>query len=93
VLMIVVAVTAGIGAVGFQHVDRVAMMRQHPADGGPRQAPRSRAPLPGDAGRSAAPGGGGGACPPDDTREIHLHLHGVSAGDVAAILERREDRQ
>ena len=94
VLMIVVAVTAGIGAVGL--VGLLAWRwRRTRLTAARARLPGAVPPLPGVT-RAAQPlpePRRRVLAPPDDTREIHLHLHGVSAEDVAAILERREDRR
>jgi hypothetical protein len=81
VLMIVVAVLAGVGAAGVVGV--VLWRWRHPRPDAARAAA-----LPPRVARGAPP-------PPEPQRpaieqpaELHLHLHGVSAEDVAEILRR-----
>jgi hypothetical protein len=81
VLLIVAAVLAGVGAVGLAAFIAVRVRR-----GASTRTLRARVVPPA---RPAQP------LPPaqpaiERPQEIHLHLHGVSAEDIVAILSRRE---
>jgi hypothetical protein len=92
VLLIVAGVILGLGAAGLVGLLAWRWRRWQPdaARTKPPSAPklvRAAQPLP--QARPAAP------LPTESQRELpgelHLHLHGVSAGDVAAILRQHED--
>ena len=89
VVLIVAGVIVGVGAAGL--LDLLIWRGPHPAGRGPRQAPLQGAlyPLHGVT-RAAQP------LPKSQPAlerpsDIHLHPHGVSAEDIAALLARHED--
>jgi hypothetical protein len=93
VFLIVAGVIVGVGAASLVGLLAWRWRRWHP------DAARAMPPLPRKMARAAQPlpkAQPAHVLPAENQRELpgelHLHLHGVSAEDVAAIIERQQDK-